>query len=264
MLMLFAAQCCAMSSDLLERQAAEPGIRLAYGADRNLFGELRVPQHGSRHPVAIVVHGGYWRAKYDLTYAGHLCVALTKAGLATWNIEYRRVGNQGGGWPGTFEDVTAAFRFISRSAEKYDLDATRVVAVGHSAGGQLAMCLAGHQLPVAAVVSLAGVLDLRRAWELHLSHDAVVEFLGGTPEQVAEHYHDASPIELPVSAKQRLIHGRVDDFVPLEISERYVEAKKRRGENTELLTLPTADHFDIVDPQSAPWAAIEKVIVGCL
>jgi len=253
-----------MRSDILERKPPEPGIRLPYGADRNQFGDLRMPHGGSPHPVAMLIHGGYWRAKYDLGYAGHMAVALAKAGFATWNVEYRRVGNEGGGWPGTFEDITAALRFLSQITGKYNLDRKRVVAIGHSAGGQLAHCLAGHHLPVHAVVSLAGVLDLRRAWELHLSHDAVVEFLGGTPDEVAEHYREASPIELPISIKQRLVHGRPDENVPYSISEGYAKAKQAKGEDVELLTLATADHFDIVDPQSEVWPQIEKIIAGCV
>src|SRR5581483_2456373 len=204
---LFASECLSMSSDILDRKAPEPGIRVFYGAERNQFADLRVPRSGSKHPVAMFIHGGYWRAKYDLEYAGHMAVALAKKGIATWNVEYRRVGNEGGGWPGTFDDITAALRFLSQIAGKYNLDTRRVVAVGHSAGGQLAECLAGHHLPIHAVVSLAGVLDLQRAWELHLSRDAVVEFLGGTPNEVGEHYREASPLELPISVPQRLVHG---------------------------------------------------------
>jgi len=252
-----------MNSDILERKPPEPGMRVQYGADTNQFGELRVPQSGSRRPVALVIHGGYWRAKYDRTYAGHMCAALTKAGFATWNLEYRRLGNEGGGWPGTFEDVTAGLRFVSQLAERYSLDAKRVVAIGHSAGGQLALCLAGHGLGVHAVVSLAGVLDLRRAWELHLSNDAVVEFLGGTPGEVSEHYSEASPMELPISVKQRLVHGRFDDSVPYSMSEEYARAKRTKGEDVQLLTLTNADHFDIVDPQSRVWPQVEKVIAEC-
>ena len=254
----------AMSSDILDRKPPEPGIHLPYGADPNQFGELRVPATGSKHPVAMFIHGGYWRAKYGLTYAGHVCVALTNKRFATWNLEYRRVGNEGGGWPGTFEDVTAGLRFLSQVAGKYSLDTKHVIAIGHSAGGQLALCLAGHDLGVHAVVSLAGVLDLRRAWELHLSNDAVVGFLGGTPNQVAEHYRDASPAELPIRVKQRLVHGRVDDNVPYSISEEYAKAKRAKGEDVELLTFADADHFDIVDPQSKVWPDIEKTIVGCV
>src|SRR5437763_6870766 len=114
-------------------------VRLRYGSDPNQFGDLRLPIAKTRalHPVAMMIHGGFWRAKYDLVHAGHMCAALTQVGLATCNVEYRRVGNAGGGWPGSFKDVNSAFRFISQIAKEYRLDTHRVVVIGHSAGGQL-------------------------------------------------------------------------------------------------------------------------------
>jgi acetyl esterase/lipase len=167
-----------------------------------------------------------------------LCAALTAKGLATWNVEYRRVGNAGGGWPGTFQDIGMAFRFVPQIAKKYNLDASRVVVMGHSAGGQLAVCLAAHEPAVKHVVSLAGVLDLQAAYEQHLSNDAVVEFLGGTPKSVPEHYKDADPMELTVAkATQWIIHGAGDDVVPPDFSHRYVQTKKARGEDAHLLEI---------------------------
>src|SRR5580700_7308543 len=114
------------TDDILTLPSPPPDARLTYGADPNQFGELRLPKTGGPFPVAICLHGGYWRAKYDLKYAGHLCAALTARELATWNVEYRRVGNPGGGWPGTFEDVRAGYRYISQIAKRYNLDAAKV------------------------------------------------------------------------------------------------------------------------------------------
>jgi pimeloyl-ACP methyl ester carboxylesterase len=112
---------------------------------------------------------------------------------------------------------------------------------------------------------LAGVVDLHRAWELHLSNDAVVEFLGGTPDKVPEHYHEASPIEVAMPQMvQRLIHGGKDDIVPLEIAKRYRDVKKKRGENVELVEIADADHFDVIDPQSKAWAVIQKTVTKIL
>src|SRR5207248_5847251 len=183
-------------------------FRLRYGADINQFGDLRIPKNKPPYPAVMMIHGGFWRAKYDLTHAGHLCVALAKAGVATWNLEYRRVGNPGGGWPGTFEDVTSGFGFLRQVAKQRNLDDNRFLVMGHSAGGELALCLGAHQPSVRGAVALAGVVDLRRAFDLHLSNDAVVEFLGGTPEKVPEHYHEASPTEVAMpTLKQKLIHG---------------------------------------------------------
>src|SRR5918912_3134491 len=145
---------------------------IPYGSNKNQVLDLRVPGTGERKPVVLFVHGGFWRSQYDLTHAGHACAALTKAGIATFNLEYRRVGD-GGGWPMTFDDIRKAWGHLQqRSAEiasQYSLDMNHVAVVGHSAGGQLALWLASRGANLLAAVSLAGILDLRRAYELHLS-----------------------------------------------------------------------------------------------
>lgn len=251
------------SEDILDQKPPAPDLRLTYGSDPNQFVDVRLPIGKGPHPIAFFIHGGYWRAKYDLTHAGHLCAALAKGGIATWNVEYRRVGNPGGGWPGTFEDVRAAYQFLRKHADAgQKLDLQRLCVAGHSAGGQLAMCLAAHEKSVTRVFSLAGVLDLRRAWELHLSNDAVAGFLGGSPADVPEHYREASPMERPIQAVQKLIHGTKDDSVPYEISQGYVEVKKKSGENVELTTLPGGDHFQIIDPGSAVWSKVEGIFTS--
>jgi acetyl esterase/lipase len=253
------------SEDILTIPPPPADARLPYGSDPNQFGELRVPKTGGPFPVLISIHGGYWRAKYDLAYMGHLCAALTGKGLATWNLEYRRVGNAGGGWPGTFEDVRNGYRFVSQIAKRYNLDPAKWAAVGHSAGGQLALCLAGHEPLVKRVVSLAGVVDLQQAWELHLSDNAVVGFLGGEPAAVPEHYHEADPMQLKISqATQWLIHGASDDTVPPFLSRNYAEQKKTRGENVHYLEISTAGHFDLVDPRSTAWPKVEGTVMHLL
>ncbi len=239
--------------------------RLHYGPDPNQFVDLRRPAGKGPNPALVFLHGGFWRAKYDLTHAGHVCAALTAKGVTTWNVEYRRVGNSGGGWPETFEDTNKAFRFVSQMAKRYGLDLTRLTVMGHSAGGQLALALAAHQRSVARAVSLAGVIDLRRAWKLHLSHDAVAEFLGGSPEQVPEHYREASPMDLEIkNANQLLVHGTEDDVVPASLSRDYYEAKKKRGEKVGLLEFPHAGHFELIDPRSAVWAALQDRLLKLL
>ena len=259
-----------MSDDILSLQPPPADARVAYGADPNQFFDLRLPAEGKTKrpfPLVIHIHGGYWRAKYSLDHCGHLCAALTAKGFATANLEYRRVGDPGGGWPETFADIRAAYQFLMQSAPSRNLDPQRMVVMGHSAGGQLALCLAAHEPSVTRVVSLAGVVDLQRAYQLHLSHDAVVEFLRGTPEQVPDHYAEADPMRLSITrTRQWLIHGSADDVVPVDFSRDYVASKKKRmgkeKEDIHLLEIPDAEHFDLIDPRSAAWKRVEEVVVG--
>jgi acetyl esterase/lipase len=247
------------SEDILTWAPPKPDARMAYGGDKNQFIDLRLPQPTGPHSLAIVIHGGFWRAKYDLEYAGHLCAALTAKGIATANLEYRRVGNPGGGWPGTFADVRAAYHFLMQNARRYSFDPKRVTVIGHSAGAQLALCLAAHEPAIGSVISLAGVVDLQRAYALHLSNDAVVEFLGGTPTEVKDHYREADPMKLSIQARQWLVHGSADDVVPPSFSRDYATAKRKAKEDVRLLEIAGAGHFDVVDPRSAAWKEIQKV-----
>jgi len=255
-----------MPDDVLSRPAPPYDLRVAYGSDPNQFIDLRFPSQKTKpSPVVMNIHGGYWRAKYNLDHAGHLCSALTSQGLATANIEYRRVGNEGGAWPGTFADVRTAYQFLVQNAKKHHLDSKNLAVMGHSAGGQLALCLAGHEQNVTRVVSLAGVVDLRQAYELHLSNNAVVEFLRGTPSAVPDHYREADPMQLSIpQARQCLILGSADVDVPPKLSRDYVAAKHiRRGDQKEdvhLLEIDGADHFELIDPQSQAWKQIQKTV----
>ena len=236
--------------------------RLRYGDDEFQFGDVRLPKGAGPFAAAIFIHGGFWRARYDLKHASFLCAALTKAGFVTLNLEYRRVGNPGGGWPGSFEDVTAGYQFLRQLAGKYPIDTKRILVLGHSAGGQLALALAAHHNSMRAVVSLAGVVNLRRAWDLHLSNDAVAEFLGGDPQRVPDHYHEASPAELEIHCKQLLIHGSEDDIVPVQMTRDYARQKLEKRETVSLLEIPKIGHFEIVDPQSTVWSKVEKAVLS--
>ena len=249
-----------MPSDAILTLPPPPAdARLPYGSDPNQFGEIRLPKGDGPFPVVLNIHGGFWRAKYDLAHAGHLCAALTAKGLATFNLEYRRVGNKGGGWPGTFEDIAAGFRFLPQIAKRYKLDTSKTLVMGHSAGGHLALCLAAHEPNVKRVISLAGVVDIQGAWDEHLSNDAVAEFLGGKPKDVPEHYHEADPMQLPIPhAVQWLIHGLADDVVPPLFSRSYVQKKKEKGEDAHLLEVAQAGHFDLIDPHSVAWPKVEQ------
>lgn len=259
-----------MSDDILTLPPPPADARLAYGSDPNQYLDLRLPSSKENskppYPLVINIHGGFWRAKYNLDHAGHLCAALTTKGLATANLEFRRVGNEGGAWPGTFADIRSAYQFLLQNVQRHNLDSTRIVVMGHSAGGQLALCLAGHEPRVSRVVALAGVVDLRRAQQLHLSHDAVVEFLRGTPAEVPDHYREADPIELSIpSARQSLVHGSADDVVPPDFSREYVSAKKKRSgkqkEDVHLLEIPGSGHFDVIDPRTKAWKSVEETVL---
>jgi dipeptidyl aminopeptidase/acylaminoacyl peptidase len=134
--------------------------------------------------------------------------------------------------------------------------------MGHSAGGQLALCLAAHETSLHRAISLAGVVDLKRAFALHLSHDAVAEFLGGKPDAVPEHYREADPMELGIPhAHQWLLHGSEDDTVPPQFSRDYVVQKKKAGESAELLEIPHAGHFDLIDPVSEAFSQVKSTLL---
>ncbi len=257
-----------MSEAILTLPPPPYDARLAYGTDPNQFGDLRIPGTAGRpatqFPVVMNIHGGFWRAKYSLDHAGHLCAALTAKGAATWNVEYRRVGNPHGGWPGSFDDLRNGYRYIGQIAARYNLNPQKVLVMGHSAGGQLALCLAGHEPAIQRAISLAGVVDLQQAFEQHLSHDAVVDFLGGTPKDVPEHYREADPMQLKVKATQWLIHGAGDDTVPPPFSRNYTEQKKQKGEDVHYLEISTADHVDLIDPHSSAWPKVENTVLHLL
>jgi acetyl esterase/lipase len=267
-----------MTQSILQMKPKPADARLHYGDGELHFADLRLPDRPGPYPVMIVVHGGFWRAAYDLQHIGHLCEALRNAGVATWSIEYRRIGNPGGGWPGTLQDAGMAADHLRRIATDYHLDLDRAAAIGHSAGGQIALWLAargklpsGHllrppsPLPLRGVVALAPVADLRRGFELKLSNTVVADFLGGAPDEVEDRYAVASPIErLPLGIPQKLIHGTNDRNVPFEISERYASEAKKHGDDVELIALEGADHFAVIDPRSKEFAQVESAVLKVL
>lgn len=213
--------------------------RLSYGDDPSQY----AVRYGEG-PVAVVIHGGFWKAQYDLSLMDALCEDLAQRGWTAYNVEYRRLGN-GGGVPATLEDVSAAIDHLAT----LDLDLSRVVTIGHSAGGHLAAWAATRENPrvaVTHVVSQAGVLDLQRARELKLSDGVVDRFLDGADTKLA------SPIErLPLGVPTLLTHGALDDTVPLEISERFAKAS-----GATLIVEPQEGHMGHIDPSNPLWKAV--------
>lgn len=267
-----------MSHSILDLQPPPTHHRLAYGPGKYQFGDLRVPKKSGPHPIAVAVHGGFWGPHQDLAYLGHLCKALLSHGVATWNIEYRRVGQEGGGWPGTLQDVASAADHLRVLASEYDLDLGRTGAFGHSAGGHLALWLAARSrisagspvgsvdpLPLRAAISINGVANLRHGWDLDLGPNVVAPFLGGTPVDVPDRYASASPAELvPLGVPQVLVHGTEDTVVPIGMSEAYCRAATEAGDMVVLVSMPGAGHFEPVDPRIAAGRKTMAIIANAL
>lgn len=235
-------------------------MKIPYGSDPNQFGQLRIPESKGPHPVVVFIHGGFWRDRFDLTHADAQCEALTRCGFATWNLEYRRIGQPGGGWPGTAEDVLAGLTHLARLFDPFHLDPTRVVVAGHSAGGHLALWVAAKSaVKIRGVVALAAVSDVRNAWDLQLSLGVTGEFIGGPPSEFEEQYSAASPIELlPIVPQQVLIHGTADTVVPFAMSQRFAE----RSPNAHLVALDGAGHSEVMDPSTIEWEAVRANIAS--
>jgi acetyl esterase/lipase len=240
-----------------------PGAHtVAYGPDPAQFAELTLPT-GEPKGVVVVVHGGFWKAAYDLSLGRPLASSLAEHGWAAWNIEYRRVGN-GGGDPATFDDVAAAIDALSDQALPLD----RVLAVGHSAGGHLATWAASRdrfpqwpaKVGLTGVVSQAGVLDLVTAYDDDLGAGAVVNLLGrrpGPPDAPLDPRRQV-PLDVPVHC----IHGTADDTVPLSQSQQYVAAARAAGAVAELTTIEGGDHFVVIDPSSDAWHETLAILDG--
>lgn len=221
-----------------------------YGNGPDHEADLLLPAGEGRRGLAVLLHGGFWRASFKREIMAALAADLADRGWASWNVEYRRLGS-GGGVPQTIDDVRAALDALPVEFE-------RAVVIGHSAGGQLALCVA--DMPrVAAVVSLAGVCDLATGARERIGEGAVLEFLGGTPDEVERAYAVADPTALlPPGAEVLLVHGDADDRVPVQQSRDYLRAARAAGGRCELLELPGVDHFALIDPRSQPWGMVAE------
>jgi len=246
----------------LDRRKVPPAPSLAYGGHPDHVGNLHLPaREGGPWPCVVLLHGGFWRVGWDRTLMTPLADDLASRGVAVWNVEYRRVGQAGGGWPGTFEDVAAA---IDHLGELDHVDLARVATCGHSAGGHLALWLAGRHLlppgapgaeprvrPVAAVAQ-AGICDLERAWRDGLGNGATTDLLGSW-DDVPERYAIASPAALaPLGVQQVLVHGTDDKTVPASQSRDYAALDPQ----AELVEFAAADHFDVIDVHREAWVEV--------
>jgi acetyl esterase/lipase len=257
---------------------APPDRTLAYGDDANQFGQLFLPEGRGPFPVAVVIHGGCWKKFADLNNTVPMSDTLRKAGFASWNIEYRRVDNEGGGWPGTYRDVGSAIDHLRTIAGQYRLDLQRVVVVGHSAGGHLALWAAArHRLPqhsplytsnplsLRGVVNLAGPGRLQSLTAAHLQKACgsvpVPQLLGGEIERLPERLREGSPADmLPLGVPQVLITGSLDWLIPPSLGEEYVELARKSGDDAKLTVIEGAGHFEIIAPGTAAWPTVERAV----
>jgi acetyl esterase/lipase len=268
--------------DLQALPSGAPDQRLPYGEDSSQYGELRVPAGAGPHPVVVLVHGGCFKAAYanprDLA---PMADALKADRIATWNIEYRRLGQPGAGWPGTYLDVGRAVDYLRALAGRYRLDLGRVVIAGHSAGGHLAMWAAARSrlppssplyltnpLQVRGVIDLAGPVDMTaniQGYEALCRDTVITSMLGGTPATVPERYEQVSAIRLlPLGVPQVLIVGTHEEFVPLPLVKAYAEAARRTGDSVGVVVIPDVGHFEIASPRSSAWPKVESSIHSLL
>ena len=262
--------------------------RIKYGDGPQQFGDLRIPKSKGPHPVAVVIHGGCWKAQHgpktaDLDNTAPLSSALTSVGIVTWNIEYRSTDHPGGGWPGTYDDVAKALDHLRVLAKSYSLDLDRVVIVGHSAGGHLGTWAAGrprltrtselfskHPLPIKGVVNLAGPVDLEHLFTLRpkaCPEGVYSTLIGGdvTGPGLQERLSETSPSALlPIGVPQILITGNQDKSVPPELARSYEEKAKRAGDNVTSKEIENAGHFEVIAPGSVAWPAVEHAVFSLL
>jgi acetyl esterase/lipase len=251
--------------------------KIPYGSELSQVGELTVELGPKVRPVAVLIHGGYWQMGFDRSEMDELADDLARHGYASWNMDYRRIGEPGGGWSGTFTDVALGFDALANLAPVKGFDLNRVVVVGHSAGAQLSAWLASRaRIPAGdlgsspkvlpkALVSMAGVLDMvasaqpapgdteadRHRAELPAAVNAV---MAGSPDQLPARYASFSPIALlPLGIPQLLLHGRLDDRVSIDQSRAYLAAAEAVGDQVKLIELPNVDHFDILKTTKGGW-----------
>ena len=273
---LFSVQADIMTvEDLLAQlSAGAPGTKIAYGSDPLQFGELHVPEGDGPFPVVVFIHGGCWLAMYDITTTRPLAGALRDEGIAVWNLEYRRVGNPGGTYPGLLLDVGSGIDYVKTLAADYPLDLTQVVVMGHSAGGHLALWAGArakipshHDLYLADPLLPAGVVALAPAAALTQLHqqgtcDNVIDrLMHGSPAEYPDRYAYVEPARMaPIGVRHTALMGVHDtDWTPF--GEAYVNAARAIGDNTiERVMAPGSGHFEVINPYSTTWPLVLKAV----
>jgi len=255
-------------------QAPAPDHKISYGPAPQQFGQLRLPKGKGPFRVVIYVHGGCYKAEYSIAHAAAFEQALADAGFAVWSLEYRRVGDQGGGWPGTFQDLASGADHLRVLARQYPLDLNRVIAAGHSAGGNSALWLAARKkiatespLYTAEPLRIGGVLALAPAGDFVEMHQkngcgGIMEpLMGGSPETVRDRYRAASPGELlPIGVPQKIVVAHLDESFR-DFGRSYAAKAHAAGdEQLAVVDAPRSGHFDVIAPTTATWAIVRRAL----
>ena len=269
-------------TDLVSRPRPRPDATIAYGPDQMQKVDVWLPAGKGPFPVVLMVHGGCWTTSIaDRSLMNWIAADLRAGGIAVWNIDYRGVDRAGGGYPGTFQDTAAAADLLATDAPRYHLDTRRIVGVGHSAGGHLALWLAGRRkLPAASVlrtahpiridhvISLGGLPDLEataKSPDNGCGTDVVAQLVGKPTPTHRDVYADTSvPRLLPLHVPQDLINGRDDKIIPYRLATGYVAQATRAGDHVVLHTVPDTGHVELVTPDTAAWAAAKRLIRAAL
>jgi acetyl esterase/lipase len=264
--------------DLLGRPLPRGGERIAYGPAPQEVGDLWLPDGPGRFPVVLIVHGGCWDSRVaKLTIMNYAADDLRRRGFAVWNIEYRGVDQPGGGYPGTFQDVAAGADALARLAAKHHLDLRRLVALGHSAGGHLALWLAARpNLPVGsvlrspaplaiqAVVSTGGLPDLETVAALgdaSCGTERVRKLTGSPTPARPDVYADTSPLALqPGRARVVMLNGQFDELAPPSMGESDAARLNARGGRARQVTIANTGHVELIAPGTAAWTTTVETI----